>query len=677
MNKSQDHTTIRKHLNIAISSISYDQDVVYLPYIYGLLRSHASNNNELSGNLTWLPPLYRAQQINQFLESSPPPDVLGLSCYVWNTNMQHYLAQLIKQRWPECLIVAGGPNIPDKGHHQFFDKYPHFDILVHGEGEETFSEILLSTLHPELNELTSINGISYRKGNTPQSTSPRQSLSLETNDQNPYRFPEFKEAILQLNREGVRVAAALETNRGCPYQCSFCDWGSATKSKIRAFSDDIIESQIRWFSENKIFHTFICDSNFGILKRDKDIANLFVKNKSQTGYPKDLIATFAKNSNSRILEISQDLAKANLSLIGATISVQSMDETVLSTNGRKNIGKKKYQELISRYREVEIPFYTEVMVGLPKETKDTFVSGICELLNMGVHDIIRIYPLILLPNSPMNSPQFLEQHAIKTVSSQHWGVADNEEVKLVVGTDTMTTNDWVWMMVFATLIQAFHCGGRTQFISRYLKRSESLDYKSFYLALMKLAQKKPDSLINKLINDIEGIFLRMINCSSNNYSGWEKYQIQWGQQPSTLGSLPHIRLWMKAASDEDQFCKEIIELIKDLNIHITDEILAVLDFQKNIILNKQYDPILGKELKLNYDFANYFKNDIDDLKRMQNTILIQDTHFGSSERFSLMKNMSAEQFMLAATGGTALRANHFVHSIKKTQSNADKPSLLL
>ena len=58
-----------------------------------------------------------------------------------------------------------------------------------------------------------------------------------------------------------------ETNRGCPFKCTFCDWGSATASKVNKFDLERLKLEIDWFSKNKIEFIFCCDANFGILKK--------------------------------------------------------------------------------------------------------------------------------------------------------------------------------------------------------------------------------------------------------------------------------------------------------------------------------------------------------------------------------------------------------------------------
>ena len=76
-----------------------------------------------------------------------------------------------------------------------------------------------------------------------------------------------------------------ETNRGCPFQCTFCDWGSATAAKVTKFEQERLDAELQWMADRKIQYVFVCDANFGIQKRDVEIAESVAKIKQKTGYP--------------------------------------------------------------------------------------------------------------------------------------------------------------------------------------------------------------------------------------------------------------------------------------------------------------------------------------------------------------------------------------------------------
>jgi len=79
-----------------------------------------------------------------------------------------------------------------------------------------------------------------------------------------------------------------ETNRGCPFQCTFCDWGSAIAAKVSQFDLERLLKEVDWFADKKIEFIFTCDANYGMLARDYDITKYVADTKQRLGYPKAL-----------------------------------------------------------------------------------------------------------------------------------------------------------------------------------------------------------------------------------------------------------------------------------------------------------------------------------------------------------------------------------------------------
>ena len=83
----------------------------------------------------------------------------------------------------------------------------------------------------------------------------------------PYLAGYFDEIVDEMREQGLEPYALWETNRGCPYSCTFCDWGSATMTKVRKFSLERAKAEAKWFSDKKIKAVYNCDANFGIFPR--------------------------------------------------------------------------------------------------------------------------------------------------------------------------------------------------------------------------------------------------------------------------------------------------------------------------------------------------------------------------------------------------------------------------
>jgi putative methyltransferase len=145
-------------LKIQIAAISR---IPYLPYVYGVLRAYIEDMEpELSKDIIWGKPLFFTDRAVKLLdEIDMDTDVLGLSCYMWNFNRQMKLAKLHKERNPNCTIIVGGYHVPENsiGLMEFWANHPFIDIVVHGEGEITFAEIIKRNL-----DVTGMPGVSTK-----------------------------------------------------------------------------------------------------------------------------------------------------------------------------------------------------------------------------------------------------------------------------------------------------------------------------------------------------------------------------------------------------------------------------------------------------------------------------------------------------------------------------------
>ncbi len=111
---------------------------------------------------------------------------------------------------------------------------------------------------------------------------------------------------------------------------------------------------------------------------------------------------FAKHSPDRVFSINKKLYENDMSR-GATLSMQSLDPLTFKNIGRENITKEKFSELLHMYSENHIPSYTELILGLPGETYESFCEGIDYLLDNGQHNSIHVFYCEILPNALMGS----------------------------------------------------------------------------------------------------------------------------------------------------------------------------------------------------------------------------------------------------------------------------------
>lgn len=548
-----------KH-NVYLSQISTQYgESLFLPYSVGLLQAYAQSIPALRDAYAFKGFLVGRSRIPTVVSRMEDPAVLGLSCYVWNWEYSKALAHAVKQAYPDCLIVMGGPQVPDKSE-GFFAEHPYVDVLVHGEGEITFAEILttwrqLRRIHPPQNAshwFREISGISYAQWwDIPKApmdrryatikTPPRERLKDLAQLPSPYLTGVFDE-LLQYQYDWVVTS---ESNRGCPFSCTMCDWGSATLSKVYAFDDERINAEFEWFGQHKIRYLYSADANFGILARDLALTEALVETKHTYGFPQEFRACSAKNSGERVFAIAERLHAAGMHK-GATMSMQSMDAHTLQTIHRANIKTDDFAHWMRRYREAGIATYTELILGLPGETYDSFTAGIDTLLEAGQHEHLSIYLLQCLPNSELSDPAYRARHGLQTVRTplllQHSTVtteALQEQEEIVIATNTMPLADWKRTYLFAWAVQTFHCLGLTRCVAMYLHEAYGVAYSRFYEGLVEWARLHPETAIGEQYTVTEAIIERALAGGSWGVVLPEVGPIMWPTEEASFLALIH------------------------------------------------------------------------------------------------------------------------------------------
>lgn len=591
------YMTQKRNVYLVQVNNSYGKNA-FLPYSVGLLQSFALTNNLISDAYDFKGFVYLRESFEDISARFDKPDVVGISCYIWNWNYSISLAKHIKSCFPGCLIVLGGPHIPVRSD-GFFAEHPYADLLVHYEGEITFSEILLERLQANP-DYTKILGLSSKSatGETVKTESRTRADDLSIIP-SPYLSGIF-DAILE--NQSYDFHASQETHRGCPYSCTFCDWGSNTLAKIKAFDTDRLIEELYWFANRKIDLLYNCDANYGILPRDVELTERMAEIKKEYGFPNKFRAAYAKNSNETIYKIAKILNQAEMNK-GITLSFQSMDVKTLEIVKRKNIKVTNFRELMRRYRLDGIATYSEIIIGLPGEIYDSFANGLELLIECGQHDSLQVYNCEVLPNSEMNDPEYKKYYDIRTacvpVLFFHGTPSFDpyqEHYELVIGTSTLSQYDWLKTHRFSWAVQCFHCLSLTQYIAVFLYKECGIKYREFYEKLLKFASANPQTLTGQITSQ-----------ATNLFEGIAKGQ-EWGIIDERFGPIvwpPEEGAFLQIIVHKNQFYDELFNFTKELVPNADCKLLAdVFEYQKNMIIDP-FQPACF-EFKVSHDLHEYF-----------------------------------------------------------------------
>jgi len=498
-----------KPLKIFLCDLTYDTVTLSteaFPLNIGYIASYTKhlfkNNVEIS--------LFKyIEKLEDELEKSPP-DIIGFSTYAWNRNINKELSKIFLEKNPNGIIVWGGPNFPPDFPSQinFFKKFP-VDIYVPIEGEFGFSNIVKKML--------SIESKSNIRTSILDSTIPG-CISRLTNDEIKTEFSEnriknldeipspYTTGLLDEFFDG-KLSPMIQTNRGCPFSCTFCVDGSDSVNQINQFSTKRVDDELKYIANNVKSNThglLISDLNFGMYPKDMEICDSIQNIQKEKKFPRYVKVTSGKNRPDRISQAIKKLGDST----SMTLSVQSLNEQVLSNIKRSNISSDKLIQLSPSLREQGLNTVSEIILGLPGETYETHLQTIRDILRANI-DQIFIYTMMLLDGSELNTPNERKKWDFKTkfriLPRDFLRLKNNRVVleieEVVIGSNTLSFNEYLELRLFAFLIYVTQSTPPYQALFKFFKQYE---IETFDLISMMIKHvNEASSSLQKLFDDFK------------------------------------------------------------------------------------------------------------------------------------------------------------------------------
>ena len=586
----------------------------YLPYSAGIILSYAFTSEKIKESWELDQLIWRREPIEELAVKLSTNDLVAFSTYVWNHRYNYKLAKLIKTINPKCLIVFGGPE-PAIEDPNFFHKESFIDLVIKMEGELTFKQIL----EQFDSDYTHIAGLLINSSTGLINTGDPKRITELDEIPSPYLLGIFNKIILE--NPDIIWNATLETNRGCPYACTFCDWGSLTYNKVKKFELTRVYDELQWIGEHCGFVT-ITDANFGMfVERDNMIIDKLIEVQHHWGKLKSFSMTWAKNQKNEVVEIVKKLINESPNFgQGLTVSVQSMEHDVLENIKRKNLDQHKIEEIFALCDRNNIPVYTELILGLPGETVESWKAAFWKIFRAGNHSGINILQCQLLENAEMNLLQKklykLESVSVYDYMSGSYGDTDMEEsIEVVVSTKTIPHSVMLDTLVWSSFIQTFHINGLTTYIARYLSK-QGIDYSEFYENLYDWIKK--DSWVNTQLAETRHYFTNWMTNGRINHPKIGNIEVfGWNLMHRTTLYMVKEKMINYIFSLLTKF----LDSTYDIEPNIKKELLL---FQRNYVIDYQDLCSFPIRCKFNYDFLGY----IQESKELKEVTLYQ---FDTSE----------------------------------------------
>lgn len=452
----------------------------YLPYSAGVIWSYSLADPQIRERFEVTEWIWRREAVEVTAQRLAQNDIVAFSTYVWNHRYNYAVAQRIKEIRPEVLIIFGGPE-PAVTDSDLFRKEWFMDLVICYEGEITFKRILT---HYDAKDWESIPGLLINRNGVAVKTPDAERIGSLEEVVSPYLAGIFDDIMAQ--HPDITWQGTLETNRGCPFQCTFCDWGSLTYNKVKKFELGRVFDELEWMAKRNFDWISITDANFGMFaERDSLIADKIIECQELYGSPRTFSVAWAKNQKKEVIDIVKKLLDARGFNQGLTLSVQSLDLDVLENIRRKNMEMNKLNEVFELCDQRNIPAYTELILGLPGETLGTWKKNFYTLYDLNQHTGITVFQAQLLENAEMN----LLQKKLFKITSQpvtdyfagSYSVEHVEEsIDVITGTKDLPTPRMLDAQIFAWFQTTMHINGFATLVARFINRYLNISYHDYY-----------------------------------------------------------------------------------------------------------------------------------------------------------------------------------------------------
>lgn len=336
------------------------------------------------------------------------PDIVGISCYIWNAEKCIDVSDIIKKANPNIKLVLGGPQAAYNAD-KYMKEYPFTDVIIRGEGETAFERLI--------NE--NISGII-----------DSDPLPL---DEKP--FPYTADDLKDTNK-----IFYYETSKGCPYSCSYCL--SSAEKGIRYKSVETAVSDLKRFSNSGVRIVKLVDRTFNSdLKRSCEILKEILKFNTKTQFHFEIAAD---KVNDEFIDI---LSRFDGGIIRIEAGLQSINEKTLQAVHRTCNIEKLSENTQKIIKNTQVTYHLDLIAGLPHEDIESFKKSFNFAFNLHPHEL-QLGFLKVLPGTLMEKGA--ELHGMKYELMPPYEIISNKY---------MSFDDLIRLKKIEAVLDTFHNSG--------------------------------------------------------------------------------------------------------------------------------------------------------------------------------------------------------------------------
>lgn len=286
---------------------------------------------------------------------SSKPKIIGLGVYIWNVDQTTELVALLKSISPETIIVLGGPEVSYETEEQKLVEY--VDYVITGQADLAFTQFCAEVL----------------EGNLPSQKIIQAELPKLDQIKLPY-------SVLTQEDIDNRVIY-VEASRGCPFKCEFC-LSSLDKTAV-PFDLDLFLNELQNLYDRGVRSFKFVDRTFNLkIENSIRILNFFLDKLDN-----DLFLHFELIPDHLPEKLKEMIKKFPEGRLQFEIGIQSFDIETQKTISRKQNNTKSEENIKWLVNETTAHLHTDLIVGLPGETLESFAQGFDQLVALQPHEI--------------------------------------------------------------------------------------------------------------------------------------------------------------------------------------------------------------------------------------------------------------------------------------------------
>ncbi len=604
-----------------------------------------------------------------------PPNILGLSNYTWNENLNNKILHNSKKKFSDIITIMGGPNVnmyPQIGHDEvekndsgsltnFLKQRSALDFYVTLQGEPGFLNLVNRYLESDRSlksmKKSPINGVAFL--NNGDGLIREDSLFIR--DLSYIPSPYLTGVMDEFFQEAL--IPNMETDRGCPYPCTFCAWGSSYYQKMGFFPKDRIKQELEYIvdMESKTRKTnILCidNSNFGINDNDVEFAQIIRELSDKSGYPRKVTTFWAKNQKDRVEKIANILGGR---LVSVDASLQSMNPATLEATKRKNISQEAYKYFLTNLNKKGIDSDAEMIYGLPEETRESYLNALKKLFEWRAGNLLN-YHCRILKGAEMSNPKDIKKYDVKTkfrlIDIQFGEYSSNgdnfksfEVEEMVKSNRTMSEEDIYYFRKLHWLINftwnyKYYRGLLEYGLSNDIN---PIDFYNHFLENINNAPKKVQKLVGEFDEESRSEWFPTVEALIENYSKPENFK---DVQNGSFDKL-HFKYGFKTLLEcPDEFDQYMAQTAKDLilrknndpkKVQTIDDLIKFENIFRvnfsNLDLSKEFEIEQEKHAEFNYDILKWKQNAYgNNLENYHNESTIKYRFYLPQDQVAALKN---------------------------------------